>query len=77
MARGSTAANRKTSVVIDEDLLAAARAALGTATVRDTIESALREVVAARSRRDEVAALGAMRGMDLDDDRVMKGTWRD
>ena len=67
---------RKTSVAIDEELLAGARDTLETKTVKDTIERAFREVIAARARREEVEALSAMRGMDLADERVMAGAWR-
>ena len=67
---------RKTSVAIDEELLAAVRETLGTATVKDTVERAFREVIAARARREEVEALSSMRGMDLGDKRVMAGAWR-
>lgn len=67
---------RKTSVVIDEDILAAAQEALRTATVRETIERALLEVVRARARRRETAALARMEGMDLADPGVMGGAWR-
>lgn len=68
--------SRKTSVAIDEDLLDAARAELGTRTVRDTIEKALLEVLRVRARREEVEALTTLDGSDLDDDEVMAGAWR-
>ena len=67
---------RKTSVEINEDLLAAARRILGTKTVKDTIEGALREVVKAEARRLEVEALTQMKGLDLADAEVMAGAWR-
>lgn len=67
---------RKTSVVIDEELLAAVQRCLKTSTVRETIDRAFREVVAARARREEVEALSSMRGMDLADGQVMAGAWR-
>ena len=67
---------KKTSVAIDEDLLAAARDILETKTVRATIEEALLHVLRARARREEVAALGTMQGMDLADPDVMVGAWR-
>lgn len=68
--------NRKTSVVIDEELLAAVQAVLKTKTVKDTIEKAFLEVLRARAREEEVEALSTMRGMDLDDDEVMAKAWR-
>ena len=67
---------RKTSVEINEELLSAARQVLSTSTIKDTIEEALREVVRARARREEVAALSTMEGMDLADPVVMSGAWR-
>jgi len=67
---------RKTTIEIDEQLLERARAALGTATLKDTVDAAFREVLRDRARREEVEALRTMRGMDLDDDGVMAGAWR-
>jgi len=67
---------RKTSVEINEDLLAAVQQVLSTATIKDTIEEAFREVLRAEARREEVAALSTMRGMDLADPAVMAGAWR-
>jgi Arc/MetJ family transcription regulator len=69
-------ATRKTSIEIDESLLNRARNALGTATLRETVEEAFLEVLRERARRDEVAALSSMRGMDLDDEKVMAKAWR-
>lgn len=67
---------RKTSVVIDEELLAAVQSVLETKTVKDTIEQAFLEVLRARAREEEVEALSSLRGMDLDDDAVMSKAWR-
>ena len=67
---------RKTSVEIDQDLLEQVRMALGTAALKETVEQAFLEVLRERARREEVEALSRMRGMDLDDDRVMAGAWR-
>ena len=67
---------RKTSVAIDEELLAAAQAALNTKTIKDTVEHALLEVLRAKARRDEVRALSSMDGMDLADEQAMRGAWR-
>jgi Arc/MetJ family transcription regulator len=66
----------KTSVVIDTKLLERAKKILGTSTVRETIHLALLEVLQNRARHDEVAALSAMKGLDLADDEVMSGAWR-
>jgi len=67
---------RKTSVEINEDLLAAVQRVLSTATLKETIEQAFREVLRVEARREEVEALSTMRGMDLSNEKVMSGAWR-
>lgn len=67
---------RKTSVEIDEQLLEAVRDALSTKTIRETIEAAFREVVRRKAIEEEIVALSAMQGMDLDDPEVMAKAWR-
>ena len=67
---------KKTSVVIDDRLLEEVRSLLGTASIRDTIDSALREIVRVEARRQEVSALVEMDGLDLADEKVMAGAWR-
>lgn len=67
---------RKTSVTIDEELLAAAQQILATRTVRETVQEAFREVIRAQARRQEVRALTTMDGLDLADPDVMSGAWR-
>jgi Arc/MetJ family transcription regulator len=67
---------RKTSVEIDPELFAAVRRALSTATLRETIEEAFREILRAQARREEVAALSRMESIDLADETVMAGAWR-
>jgi len=59
--------NRRINVEVDGDLLVVAQHLLGTATIKETIEEALREVLRVDARRTEVAALANMRGMDLQD----------
>ena len=68
--------SRKTSVVINEELLAAVQAVLDTKTLKDTINRAFLEVLRAQARQEEVEALSSLDGMDLDDDDVMAGAWR-
>ena len=68
--------SRKTSVVIDEDLLAAVQTVLETKTVKDTIEHAFLEILRAEATEEEVKALSTLSGMYLDDDDVMAGAWR-
>lgn len=60
---------------IDDELLAAAAAELGTTTTVETVNRALAEI-AARPRR--VAALERLRTAedDLGDSEVMRGAWR-
>jgi len=67
---------RKTSVEINEELLSAVQEVLSTATLKETIEEAFREVLRAEARREEVEALSTMRGMDLADLDVMSRAWR-
>ena len=69
-------AKRKTSIEIDVALLDQVRGALGTSTIKETVEEAFLEVLRERARRDEVDALTRMRGMDLDDPEVMTRAWR-
>ena len=66
----------KTSVDIDDDLLQQARILLGTSSIKETIHCALREVVRAAARRQEVEALVTMEGLDLADEEIMKNAWR-
>ena len=66
----------KTSVDIDKDLLEQAYNLLGASSIRVTIHCALREVVRAEARRQEIAALAAMDEFDLADREVMKNAWR-
>jgi len=70
-------ATRKTSVAIDSELFESAQKALGTNSLRETIEQAFLEVLKARARRSEIEALEQMRGMDLADPVIMAGAWRE
>jgi Arc/MetJ family transcription regulator len=67
---------RKTSVEINEEMVAAVQRVLSTATLKETIEGAFREVLKAQARREEVQALTTMSGMDLMDEDVMSRAWR-
>jgi Arc/MetJ family transcription regulator len=67
---------RKTSIEIDEQLLEDARRILGTSTIKDTVEEAFLRVLRQKAREEEVAALRAMKGMDLADPDVMASAWR-
>ena len=67
---------RKTSVEVDDRLLGQVRDLLGTSSIKETIDGALREVVRAEARRSEVRALAVMDGLDLADEKVMARAWR-
>ncbi|HEX3551736.1 MAG TPA: type II toxin-antitoxin system VapB family antitoxin [Thermoanaerobaculia bacterium] len=67
---------RKTSVEINEELLTAVQRVLSTATIKETIEEAFREVLKAEARREEIEALSTMSGMDLADPEIMSRAWR-
>jgi Arc/MetJ family transcription regulator len=67
---------RKTSVEINEELLAAVQRVLSTATIKDTIEEAFREVLRAEARREEVEALATMSGLDLSNSGLIAEAWR-
>ena len=56
----------KTSVEINRDIAAAAADILGTATLRDTIDAALREIVNARRRLELIALLSEPDRFDFD-----------
>lgn len=61
-------------VDLDEDALADARAFLGTSTIKDTVNAALRIVVESERRGPEIAAaLDTLGGADLSD---RSETWR-
>ena len=55
----------KTSVEIDENLVEQARRVLGTSSIEETIDAALREVLSGDARRQEIMALAEMDGLDL------------
>lgn len=67
---------RKTSVEIDDRLITQARRVLGTSSIKETIDSALREIVRAEARRQEVQALSATDELDLANENVMAKAWR-
>ena len=67
---------RKTSVDVDERLLEQVRDVLGASSMKETIDSALREVLRGEARRQEIRALAAMDGLDLADEKVMAKAWR-
>lgn len=70
----------KRLVEIDDDVLEAARRALHTETIKDTVNTALRDSVHAATRREHLdrAALArfAAASKDLLDEDVMAQAWR-
>jgi Arc/MetJ family transcription regulator len=66
----------KRLVDIDDALLRKASKVLGTATMKDTVNRSLAEVLAAERRRRHAERLASMDGLDLADERVMRRAWR-
>jgi Arc/MetJ family transcription regulator len=68
---------RRTTVELDEGLLADARTVLGTVGIKETVDRALTEVVRAARRRDLAARLRTGAGLDLDDETITAARrWR-
>jgi Arc/MetJ family transcription regulator len=67
-------AGHRTVVTLDEDLLRQAREILGTSSIVDTVNQALREVVAMAARRRD--AIAALEGSDIADEKVRTAAWR-
>ncbi|WP_419950056.1 type II toxin-antitoxin system VapB family antitoxin [Candidatus Palauibacter sp.] len=67
---------RKTSVEVDDGLIEQVRILLGTSSIKETIDSALREVLRREARRQEIEALATMDGLELSNEKVMAGAWR-
>ena len=67
---------RKTSVEVDHGLIEQVQLLLGTSSIKDTIDTALREVLRSEARRREIEALTRMDGLDLADEEIMAGAWR-
>jgi Arc/MetJ family transcription regulator len=63
---------RKTTLDVDEELLAQAQEVLGTRGIKATIDRALHEVIAADARRKTVARLQAL---DVDADELRRQAW--
>lgn len=66
----------RTVIDIDDDLLVRAAELLQTRTKRDTVNAALREVVARRARMAELDRLAGGELPDLADPAVMAQAWR-
>jgi Arc/MetJ family transcription regulator len=66
----------KRLVDIDDALLHDAAEILGASTMKETVNRALGEVVAAARRRRHADRLARMEGLDLDKPKVMSRAWR-
>jgi Arc/MetJ family transcription regulator len=66
----------KTLIDINEEYLDAAQQALGTATKKDTVNAALREVMALAARRRDLERLTSGSLDDLENEEVMRAAWQ-
>lgn len=66
----------KTLIDVDERYLAAAQQVLHTQTKKDTVNTALREVVALAARRRDLRRLASGALADLEDEDVMRAAWQ-
>jgi Arc/MetJ family transcription regulator len=66
----------KTLIDIDEEYLDAAQQVLGTATKKDTVNAALRQVAALAARRRDLHRLTSGGLPDLQDEDVMRAAWQ-
>jgi Arc/MetJ family transcription regulator len=67
---------RRTSIVVDDDLLEEAQQALGTRGLKETVYAALNEAIRARRRKQLLARLGDPSGFDDDALRQARDEWR-
>lgn len=66
----------KTTIELDEGLVARASEALGTRGLKATVQRALEEAIARKLRLELIDQLVRMEGLDLDDPEVMAAAWR-
>jgi len=66
----TSAVSRRTTIEMDEELLEAAQAALGTRGLKETVDRALTEVVRASRRRAFADRLISGTGLDFDDQTI-------
>lgn len=66
----------KRLVDIDDDLLARVRELIGVATVKETVNTALRHLLDTELRRQHLRRLETGRGTDFGDKEIMLGAWR-
>lgn len=68
-------ATRKTTITVDDDVLAEVGEILGTAGITATIDEALRRVLVSEARQRMIHRLSTMEGIDLDKPEIMAGAW--
>jgi Arc/MetJ family transcription regulator len=73
---GEEADVAKTLIDVNEEYLAAAQQVLHTATKKDTVNTALREVTALAARRRDLRRLASGGLPDLEDEDVMRAAWQ-
>ncbi|MDE0233043.1 MAG: type II toxin-antitoxin system VapB family antitoxin [bacterium] len=66
----------KRLIDIEDDLLDQARTLTGATTIKETVNTSLREVVNAELRRQHLVRLITGEGTDIADDEVMADAWR-
>lgn len=66
----------KRLVDIDDGTLNRARELIGAATIKETVNTSLRELVHAELRRRHLRRLMTGEGIDLGDDQIMSRAWR-
>ncbi len=67
---------RRTSIVVDDDLLAEAQRALGTRGLKETVYAALHEAIRTRKRKQLLVRLRDPGGFDDDALRQVRDEWR-
>lgn len=66
----------KTTIELDEELVARAGEALGTHGLKATVQRALEEAIARKLRLELIDQFVTMDGLDLDDPQAMAQGWR-
>ena len=66
----------KRLIDIDDGLLDQARRLTGAVTIKETVNTSLRELINAELRRRHLVRLVSGEGTDIANDEVMAGAWR-
>jgi Arc/MetJ family transcription regulator len=75
-AKAEPGRERKTTIAVDRQAARQAQDELGTSTLVDTVNGALREIAARASRRRFLERLSKHKDIELDDPDVMRSAWR-